>query len=162
MESPTATGDLLVVAHKPFAFFPAPAPPARQPSTRQYIELARPLLVKRLLTQLDRIAAHAGTPEAGVYVYGLERLVAQALEQFFDDGFLSLLLAVRNVLAGENAWMRLSTEQIHDIQDLVRRYADKPFDNGLIFRRAVLELRKLGLETSPVELPEESWGDDET
>jgi hypothetical protein len=145
----------------PKAVPPGPAfPPARR-STRQYLALARPLLVKQLLTQLDGIAAHAQTPSAGVYVYQIDRLAIDALERFFDDGFLDLVLAVRNALVINNAWMHYTAEQIRTTQDLIRKYSRMPSDNGRIFRDAVLELNQLGINTTPFNLPTDLLFDEE-
>jgi hypothetical protein len=123
--------------------------------------MTRPLLVQRLLDQLDGLTASAGTPAGGVHVLRIEQLAVQAIEQFFDDGFLSLLLAVRNALAIENAWMAYTSEQIREIQDVIRKYADYPSNNGLLFRQAVLELEQRGVETLPFEIPSDLLTDDE-
>jgi hypothetical protein len=115
--------------------------------------LARPVLANRLLAQLDHLAEHARTPGAGVYVLQIERLTAEALERFFDDGFLDLLMAVRNALVINNQWMRYTEEGIRAMQAVIRKYADFPPDNGLAFRRAALELNQRGIDTMPLELP---------
>jgi hypothetical protein len=117
--------------------------------------------VKRLLSQLDHLAEHARTPGAGVYVLHIEGLAAEALERFFDDGFLDLLLAVRNALAINNQWMQYTAEDIRTMQAVIRKYAGMPADNGLAFRRAALELNQRGIDTTPLELPTDLLFDEE-
>lgn len=140
---------------------PAPAPTPARRSARQYIALARPVLVKRLLAHLDGVAAHAQTPSAGVYVYYIDRLATDALERFFDDGFLDLLLAVRNALTISNAWMRYTTAQIQSIQALIRKCAPLSADNGRAFRHGILELNQLGIDTTPFDVPAELLFDEQ-
>jgi hypothetical protein len=140
---------------------PSPSVPERRRSARQYLALARPVLVKRLLTQLDGLAEHAQSPAGGVYVFKLNRLTNDALQQFFDDGFLALLLAVRNALTMNNSWMRYPAPKIRLLQQVVRKYAGKPSDNGRIFQEAILELNRLSIDTTPLELPDDLWLDEE-
>jgi hypothetical protein len=119
------------------------------------------MLIKRLLAHLDGAAAHAQTPSAGVYVYHIDRLATDALDRFFDDGFLDLLLAVRNALVINNAWMRYSAAQIQSIQALIRKYARLSANNGQAFRHGILELNQLGIDTTPFDLPAELLFDEQ-
>jgi hypothetical protein len=122
---------------------------------------SRPRVVQRLQEVLEGLATHVGRPEGGVYASRLEQVTVQALEQLFDDGFLSLVLAVRHALLGGNAWMRCSPDQVRGVQALIEHYAAHPPDNGLAFRKAALELRQLGLTPLSMEVPAELLWDAE-
>lgn len=57
--------------------------------------------------------------------------------------------------------MKYSSEQVRGIQSLISKYASSPADNGATFRKAVLELKQLGLDPLSVALPGDLWTDEE-
>ena len=91
-------------------------------STKRYLALARPTLVKRLCGHLGGLAAHAQTRQL---VSTCSRSIGwQPRRWRLDDGFLDLLLATRNALVINNAWMRYTGEQVDQIQDVIRGSAE--------------------------------------
>lgn len=105
---------------------------------------------EKIVTSLKwLIENHESNNQSIPYMNKLQKAIIRFIDSHFEDPFSSFLTALYDGLINENIWICLSKESYKTILDILVKLNNDPKIDYDKVDKCIVELEKLGLETTP-------------
>jgi len=126
--------------------------PQLQPPSQEFIMIMRSHFVNPILKSLDSIQPLAGTSAGAAYIADILNNIHRMAQRSPSDGFIEILLAVYDSLAFQGQWVTYNPEQFKNAYAILKKYAERPLLKPNDVEKAIMEIEKVGFDTTPIPL----------
>jgi len=115
-------------------------------------QIFRVHFTSQILTDLRQIKRYCGKPTAAVYADSL-LLTMRAMDEISPfDPFVEVIMALHDALAYQDNWSKFSPNQYEGAYQLLKGLIQRHHISNNAVEKAIMELEKIGFDTTPFEL----------
>ncbi|MCP4349296.1 MAG: hypothetical protein GY795_27765 [Desulfobacterales bacterium] len=115
----------------------------------QFPETVRTRFVRSILDSLEKVALHAGSSSAAVYINQILHSIHCMDEQFPDDPISDVLFALYDALAYNGQWINYTADLFEKAGEILKWCAGFTVLNSNQAEEAIMRLDKAGFEIIP-------------
>lgn len=125
-----------------------PAPKVHPKAQR----ILRVHFTSQILTDLRQIKRYCGKPTSAVYADSL-LLTMRAMDEISPfDPFVEVIMAIHDALVYQDNWSKFSPDQYEAAYKLLKSLVQRHHISNDAVEKAIMELEKIGFDTTPFEL----------
>jgi len=114
--------------------------------------ILRTHFTEKILIDLNQIQHYCGGSTAAVYADSLIQTMRTMEEISPFDPFVEIVMALHDALIYQDNWNKYSPDQYKSAYDLLKRLVQRSYISNDIVEKAIMELEKLGFDTTPYEI----------